>query len=88
MAGTKIDEIMDAVRWTECEDTSEKGDEGVPFATHHGVLRFGRFTLRVYTLSNGQRLIDAEDVHRMLDWQAMYLATHDADNGNRCVVSV
>jgi hypothetical protein len=43
---------------------SERNDS-VPHATHRGVVELGPFRLRVYQLSNGMRLIDAEDLAKL-----------------------
>lgn len=60
-----IETLLDQVEWTECEDTSQKGDEGMPYATHEGRLSLGGFNMTVYKLSNGQRVLDANDVQSL-----------------------
>ena len=38
--------------------------EGMPYPTHQGVISLdGKATIKVYQLSNGERVIDAQDLH-------------------------
>ena len=64
---TKMDHLLDGIDWQELPKPSEYdlyGDE--VYATHQGVLTIGDVTLRCYILNDGTRLIDADDVHRIL----------------------
>lgn len=58
---TPIDMILNGVEWIAAEppDTT---DDGIPYATHSGMLRVGEFELRCYQLSDGQRIFDADDL--------------------------
>jgi hypothetical protein len=38
--------------------------DGLPVVTHQGVLAVGGHELRVYQLSDGRRVVAADDVHR------------------------
>lgn len=40
-------------------------DDGIPYATHDGVFRLGTVEIRVYQLSNGKRVLDADDMERL-----------------------
>ena len=40
------------------------GADGLPTVTHAGVFVVGGHGLKVYQLSDGRRVIDADDVHR------------------------
>jgi hypothetical protein len=57
-----IDRLLDDVEWRKLS-VPDSGDLGaLPRATHEGVLTFAGHTLRGYRLSNGQRVIDQEDL--------------------------
>lgn len=54
-----MERMLDAVEWTPIPNTF--ATVGIPYATHEGSLEIGETSLRVYQLSNGQRIIDGED---------------------------
>jgi hypothetical protein len=58
---TPIDMVLDGVQWVALPERPHEYDT-LPWATHEGVLTIGGASLRVYTLSNGQRIIDADDL--------------------------
>lgn len=41
--------------------------EELPQVIHEGILEIGDLRLRVYTLDNGMRVIDADDMKPLLD---------------------
>jgi hypothetical protein len=53
---------MDDVRWKELA-ALEEGRDGL-WATHEGTLEIGDISLRCYTLNDGRRILDADDVHK------------------------
>ena len=54
---------LGGVDWKECEPRrAETLDEDQPFATHHGIFRIAGAEMRCYRLSNGQEVIDADDM--------------------------
>ncbi len=55
-----IDTIMRNVEWVEVENKCEKSD--LPHVTHEGNVEIGVFAIRCYTLSDGTRILNAEDV--------------------------
>jgi hypothetical protein len=59
-----IEALLDTVEWSEIKDGSpvDAGD-GLPYATHQGVLWIGDRSLRCYRLSDGRAVFDADDVH-------------------------
>ena len=57
---TPIDRFMGAVEWT--ETGQQPNDEGLPYATHEGVMNIGGVKLRVYVLNTGQRVINGDDL--------------------------
>ena len=60
---TPIDRILDDVDWKENVPPDHQSD--IPWATHSGVLIIGDIWIRVHQLSNGTRVIDAEDLERL-----------------------
>lgn len=63
MAGKPIDFLLNAVEWTETDHAEHEHGDGL-YATHEGVLWMGDVSLRCYTLNNGARVFDADDVDR------------------------
>lgn len=64
---TPIEAMLNAVEWTEVGKSNMKdvGDGDIPYVTHEGALDLYGVTLRVYQLSNGKRIVDAEDIARL-----------------------
>lgn len=62
---TPIDLMLDAVEWTPIAGTRPPDADGLPVATHSGVLRVGDIDLRCYQLADGRRLFDADDIRRV-----------------------
>ena len=65
---TPIDLILDAVEWKALA-TGEPSDDGIPVATHEGILRIGNAELKVYQLSNGVRVIEEQSLVRFFSGQ-------------------
>lgn len=64
---TPMDRLLDAVEWQPCPPYECATDTGeLPFATHTGELRVGDVVLRVTRLSDGTRVIDADDLETLL----------------------
>jgi hypothetical protein len=59
-----IDAMMDSVPWQETSNVAT--DDGMPYATHHGILRIFDLELRCYRLNTGQAVIHADDMHALL----------------------
>ncbi|MCK9458281.1 MAG: hypothetical protein M0R80_01355 [Proteobacteria bacterium] len=57
--------LLDGVEWESLPAEPPELDGEVPFATHRGVLDLGGVKLKVYQLSDGQRVIDAEDLEAL-----------------------
>ena len=69
-----IETLLDQVEWKETPETESVGtwfeasgvnfvnDEGLPYATHEGVMRVGDFEFKCYQLSNGTRVISKESM--------------------------
>lgn len=55
-----ISRMLDAVEW-EVLPPQEPSD-GLPVATHAGILTIAGYPFRVFQLSNGQRVFDADDL--------------------------
>lgn len=60
-----MDVMLDQVEW-EALPLPESGEPEGLYATHQGVLRIGVFELDVAQLSNGQRVITEESMHRFM----------------------
>lgn len=58
---TPIERMLEAVEWEACP-APEKIEPELPYATHHGIISFAGSSLRVYQLSNNQRVIDDGDL--------------------------
>ena len=62
---TPVDAMMNSVEWRAIEpDAAMLADDGIPYATHEGVLNIGGFEFQCYQLLYGRRVIDAESVAR------------------------
>lgn len=72
---TPIEMMLDGIAWTAVVPDRPEGpdnSDGVPFATHEGVLKIGDMPpLRCYRLSNGQSVFNADDL------QAFFEDMHD-----------
>jgi hypothetical protein len=67
---TPIDTILDALEYQEAEYTERDAitsEAGILHVTHEAVLKVGDKNLRVYILSDGERVIDAEDLEKFFD---------------------
>jgi hypothetical protein len=59
---TPSERLMDDVQWKELELPEDR--ECGLWATHEGEFEVGGITLRCYTLNDGRRILDAEDIHK------------------------
>lgn len=68
MAKSTIDMMLDGVTWVAVDPNKQIGthDDDIPYATHEGVLQIGDLSVHVYQLSNGQRVIDSEDIRALV----------------------
>jgi len=57
-----IDTMLDGVQWRAREGSPDTTN-GLPYATHEGVLEIFGHNLRCYRLNTGQTVFDADDVH-------------------------
>ena len=63
MTKTPMDTMLNMVEWEEiCQPEDVMNNDEIPWATHSGVLRVGDLELRCYQLSDGRRILNAEDV--------------------------
>lgn len=67
---TPMERALEQVEWIATEAIDENSAEGLPMATHSGVLKIGGFDLRCYRLNDGRAIFDAEDVQRFFGWAA------------------
>lgn len=61
-----IHRLLDALSWEPIPE-AHPGDDGMPYATHRGVLELRELRLRCYTLNDGRRIFDADDVARLFE---------------------
>lgn len=59
---TPVDRLLAKVEWKPIEDAHLHDDGTYPYATHEGMFDFYGVQLRCYQLSNGQRVVNAEDI--------------------------
>ena len=68
---TPIDRALDLVVWEELPipgdgNAGTPPQDGIPYATHTGVLTLAGFTLRAFRLSDGRRIFDKGDLEKAL----------------------
>jgi hypothetical protein len=59
-----IQVLMEQVDWKPIPNAVMHAGDDMPYATQTGTLELGSVTLRCYTLSDGQHVVDADDVAR------------------------
>lgn len=66
MKRTAIDALLDSLEYEKVEYVAvdSESQDGLAHITHQGRLRIGEMELRVYVLSSGERVIDADDVEK------------------------
>lgn len=57
--------FLQAVSWEQSKDYAPNLD-GIPVATHHGVLEIGDVRLNCYRLDDGRAIVDADDFAQLL----------------------
>jgi len=64
-----FERLLDALNWTPIpkHEIGEPGTADMPHATHEATLEIMDHRLRVYRLSNGQRVIDAKDFEKFCE---------------------
>jgi hypothetical protein len=62
---TPVEKLLESVAWKPLDNNEAETD--LPCATHSGVLEINGLKLRCYTLNDGRRIFDAEDIHALLD---------------------
>ena len=55
-----IETLMNSIDWRPTGEA--EGGDGLPFATHFGVLEIEGIKLRCYRLNDGRSIIDADDM--------------------------
>jgi hypothetical protein len=60
---TPIEMMLDGVEWREADPVQQEGEsDGLPYATHEGVLEIAGVKLRCYRLNTGQAIFNADDI--------------------------
>ncbi len=59
-----IDAMLETVEWTPTKRAENPAGpmDGIPYATHSGVLEIAGAKLRCYRLNNGHTVFDADDM--------------------------
>lgn len=57
-----IEQIIDSVDWRSVDRRPQKNEEDLPYVTHEGVMCIGDIEFKVYRLSSGEAVIDADDM--------------------------
>jgi hypothetical protein len=60
------EDIFEALEWEALPRPSGESDDGVPYATHRGVITIMGAELECFQLSSGQRVFSAESLERFL----------------------
>ena len=63
-----IDAMLDALEWRAIDPYPSP--DGLPIVTHEGILNLMGVDLRVYRLSDGNRVIHNEDMGRLFETMA------------------
>lgn len=59
---TPIEKLISEVEMTPLSPLSVAEKEGLPYATHQGILNLAGHKFTIHQLSDGRRILDAEDV--------------------------
>ncbi|PPC95208.1 MAG: hypothetical protein CTY33_00180 [Methylotenera sp.] len=74
---TPVEKLLESVAWEPLDNNGAETD--LPHATHSGVLEINGLKLRCYTLNDGRRIFDAEDINALLDGRDPdFESPHDA----------
>lgn len=68
---TPIEMMLDGVQWQEIDHGAENDSDGLPFATHEGVLEIAGVKLRCYRLSDGRSIFNADDIAELFGLEDM-----------------
>jgi hypothetical protein len=64
---TPFDKLFDEAEWKPTGNDGVSPD-GIPYATHEGIIRLGGFELKCARLSTGQTVIDSDSLKRFLEF--------------------
>lgn len=64
MVKTPIDMMLDGVTWRAVTPREGITDNNLPHVTHEGIFEMMGHRFKVYQLSDGRRIFDAEDFER------------------------
>lgn len=66
-----LEGLLNALDWRELDRPKEvEGSEGGLYVTHESTLRLADADFRVYRLSDGSRIFDADDLERFFEEEA------------------
>jgi hypothetical protein len=64
-----FDKVLDGITFRKVGNG--ESSSGLPVVTHEGELQIGSLTLKVYQLSNGQRIIPEEDFKKFVEFMGI-----------------
>lgn len=69
---TPIEKLLDNIEWKRSDKSDLSHDDNLPYVTHSGVLKIDTIELKCYTLSDGRRIFDADDINNLFPgWQEL-----------------
>jgi hypothetical protein len=71
---TGLEKALDGVDWKPIERIQVVGHD--VYATHEGFIHLDEETLHVFKLSNGERVVDADDISRLLGLSVEEIEAH------------
>lgn len=60
---SQLDRILDSLEYTPVDVNPNK--DGIPYATHEGILNLGEISIRVIVLNTGQRIIPESELSKI-----------------------
>lgn len=64
---TGMEKMLESIEWAEGNTEREPNEDGLPWATHSGVLEIPGHRLRCSRLNTGQIVFLAEDVEKFFE---------------------
>lgn len=68
ITSSPIEMMLEGVQWVQAPNQPQDRHDytGLPYATHSGIWEFQGHQIKVYRLSNGKAIIDADDFWKIL----------------------
>lgn len=65
MAKEPIEIMLDKVNWVVIPRPDDFDSQGIPYATHRGILNIMGNELECFILDDGRRIFSAESIHKL-----------------------